>query len=312
MPPLVSVIIPVYNTGRFAAEAIESALAQTYPRVEIIVVDDGSLEPTEWLVKRFAGRIAYYAKPNGGPASARNLGIARSRGELVAFLDADDLWEPHKLAEQAAAMERHPETGLVYTAMAKIDRAGYPLDGEAVVERRPSGRVLTALFMRNIIPTSTVLVHRDCLDAVGLFDEALPVSEDYDLWLRISERYEVAYVPQRLARYRVHPAGISRDPVRAYECEQRVVERAVARFGDRYPELRANLRRRLGRLFFEYGYEFFSQEEFAEAGRQSRASLRHWPADLKVCVYAVASALGEPVVSAVRRLRRRAGSPLST
>ncbi len=304
MPPLVSVIIPAYNAGRFIRETVESALNQTYPHLEVIVVDDGSPQPVAQVVEADPARVRYIRKPNGGPASARNAGLRRSRGELVAFLDADDVWEPDKLAAQVAALEAYPTAGLAYAAVRKIDAEGRPLP-PGPPARRPSGRIFPELFMRNIIPTSTVVVRRSCLEQAGLFDEApeLISVEDYDLWLRVAERFEVVAVDRPLARYRINDAGISRPTARSYGGERLVIERAVARSRASRPELAALLPRRLAQLHFACGHEYFTANRLAEAREQFAQSLRHRPWHLRAVAYYLATCLGSSGVALARRVK---------
>jgi glycosyltransferase involved in cell wall biosynthesis len=171
MTPLVSVIIPAYNPSAALREAVESALGQTHPSVEVIVVDDGSTADTSWVPAAYGGRIRYVRKANGGPASARNAGLALARGTYVAFLDADDVWEPGKLAAQVEAMERHPAAGLAYGPVLRIDGQGRPQGVRRSPQAR-SGLIAGELFMKNFVPTSTVMVRRACFEAAGRFDEA--------------------------------------------------------------------------------------------------------------------------------------------
>ena len=121
--PRVSVVIPTYNYGHLLEQSLESVFAQTYKDYEVILVDDGSTDDTPGIAARYEGRIRYFRKENGGPSSARNEGIRQARGPLIAFLDSDDLWLPHKLAVQTAFADAHPEYGLVYCDMQHVSMA---------------------------------------------------------------------------------------------------------------------------------------------------------------------------------------------
>ena len=160
--PLVSVIVPAYNSSRFIRETVESALRQTHSALEVIVVDDGSTDRVDWVTQLDPGRVTYRWQPNGGPASARNLGVRLSRGTYVAFLDSDDVWEPHKLERQLGEFAQLPQAGLVYTGVVGIDEQGRATSGF-----RPKGgaegRIFERLFENNFITTSTVLVRRASL-----------------------------------------------------------------------------------------------------------------------------------------------------
>ena len=215
MQHLVSVIMPAYNSGRYIAESIRSVQAQTFGGWELVVVDDGSADDTGAVVQRFTAadaRVRYVRRPNGGQAAARNTGLGEARAPLVAFLDADDLWLPEKLEAQLAVLER---TGvdLVYTDGYIFSEEGavspeerfHILPGEA-----RGGEMFRTLFTSNRIGTLSVLVKREALDAVGLFDEdrAYQNSEDYDLWLRLAKWGASFYgMPEKLMRYRRHAAS---------------------------------------------------------------------------------------------------------
>src|SRR5215213_5581398 len=185
MSPLVSVLMPAYNAGRYVAESVESVRAQTFRDWELVVVDDGSADDTGEVVRRFAARdarVRYVRRENGGQAAARNTGLREARGPLVAFLDADDLWLPEKLALQTALMEEKG-VDLVYTdgyifsegGAASPEERFHILPGEA-----RGVEMFRTLFTSNRIGTLSVLVKREALDAVGLFDEdrAYQNSED--------------------------------------------------------------------------------------------------------------------------------------
>ena len=304
--PLVSVVIPAHNAARFIRDTLESALAQTYPHVEVIVVDDGSTEPMRAMVDAYGDRVRYVVQDHRGPSSARNRGIQLSKGEYIAFLDADDLWVPDKLEAQVDLLERQPRMGLVYSAVTRIDNDGQPCAGGDSRRPGPSGRIVEALFMQNFIPTSTVIVRKACFNAVGLFEGtagAVP-GQDYDMWLRIAERYDVAFVPRPLAKYRVHAAGISKRTAQAYQAEQAVVNRTLERHGGPRGEWRRLVRRRYGQLHFEWGEEYFSNGEYREARTQFRKSLRWTPWRLRVSGYWLSTLFGWRAVAALRRLKR--------
>lgn len=209
--PLVSVVIPNHNYAGYLGAAIDSALAQSYSNVEVIVVDDGSTDGSEAVARRYGQRVRWIAQPRQGVSAARNRGIAASRGELVAFLDADDLWRPEKLARQVEQL-RTPAVGVVGCGLAFISPAGDAL-GESV--SGASGRVLEdiALLRWPGAPGfgSTALVRKACFDRVGLFDTELSTAADWDLWRRIACHYEMGMVREPLALYRVHRSSMHRN-----------------------------------------------------------------------------------------------------
>ena len=195
--PRVSVIIPTYNRASLVQEAVASVLAQTYRDFELLVVDDGSTDGTLEALASFAGEIRVLSLPvRRGVSGARNAGIAAAQGEWRAFLDADDLWLPEKLARQMAFMEAHPQLLLSQTEEIWVRR------GLRVNPPRSHAKAGGDIFLRSLerclVSPSAVVLHRRLLDAHGGFDEALPAAEDYDLWLRLAWRYEVGLLPEPL------------------------------------------------------------------------------------------------------------------
>lgn len=181
--PIVSIIIPVYNDEAHVARAVESALNQTMKEVEVVVVDDGSTDNTPEVLHRYAGRIFAIRQGNGGPAAARNTGIAASRGEYLCFLDSDDSISPRKAEIQAALLDTHPEAGLCYGAYQEIDSR----DGRLISVSRTSHTILdrtSGSFPPSfLIPAA--MFRRAWLDKVGGFDEGLRRVEDFDLEYRL-------------------------------------------------------------------------------------------------------------------------------
>jgi glycosyltransferase involved in cell wall biosynthesis len=209
--PLVSVVIPNHNYARFLPEALDSVLKQTYPEIEILVVDDGSTDDSLDVLRRYHGRMRLFRQPNSGVSRARNLGIRESRGELVAFLDSDDAWLPEKLAKQVDLFESRA-LGMVYTGLRFVGE-----DGSARGQTTDglSGWVLRelALLQTPGVPASgsSAVIRRECFDVAGLFDDALSTSADWDLWRRIACRYEIGMVREPLVSYRLHRESMHRD-----------------------------------------------------------------------------------------------------
>ncbi len=207
--PKVSVIVPIYNSERFVAQAIESVLAQTYKNFEIVVVNDGSTDRSYEKIKPYLPLIKYIPQENKGVSSARNTGIKNSEGELIAFLDSDDIWLPEKLELQVKYLNDNPHVGLVHSNISYIDENGesYPPNPDFVTD--VSGMCFKELFEGNCIATSTVLVRQACLDKVGLFAEGIPYAEDYELWMKLSIYYPIRHINEYLIKYRVHDANAS-------------------------------------------------------------------------------------------------------
>lgn len=195
--PWVSIIIPTYNRRDFLREAIRSVLEQSFRDFELIVVDDGSDDGTREMIQReFPGLLTYLYQENQGVSRARNRGLKLAQGEFVAFLDSDDLWLPRKLERQMAFMQSHPEAQICYTDEIWIRRRVRvnPKKKHA----KYSGWIYPRCLPLCIISPSSALMRRGLLEEVGGFDEELPVCEDYDLWLRISARHPIHFLPEKL------------------------------------------------------------------------------------------------------------------
>lgn len=268
--PKVSVVIPAYNCGEFISAAIESALNQTYRDYEIIVVNDGSTDHTGEILKGYNGKIRLFSQENAGPSRARNLAISKAQGEYIAFLDADDIWLPQKLEKQVNILDSHPLVGLV-CSNAYITKDKISTKKKFFCHNQPKGRVLKYLFINNFIITSTVITRLDCFRKLGLFNLALPPAADYDMWLRISEFFDVEYINIPLVRHR-ELGGISRDRVKSF-LNQLVILNKVLK---RHPELRKTLGKKvdyrfaethygLGRAYFFQSKPVPSREEFVKS-----------------------------------------------
>jgi len=194
---LVSVVIPTYNNAEMAPEAVASALAQEYRPIEVIVVDDGSTDETADRLGGLGSDVRVVRLAHGGPAVARNAGIRESSGEFVAFLDSDDLWMPGKLSRCVGLLAAHPEAGVVYTGVRIVEvETGrrYLLEQYA-----KSGWMARDLFLEcRGVNTSTLVVRRRCLEAVGGFDEEFFRAQDWDLMIRLAERFEYVHEPEAL------------------------------------------------------------------------------------------------------------------
>ena len=196
-----SAIIPVYNGERYLAPAIESALAQTYPPLEVIVVDDGSTDETAIVASGFGQQVTYYRQAHTGPGAARNRGIELARGELLAFLDADDLWEPDKLARQVVALETEADLEAVFGSV----RQFYSPDLDVSVARRIR---LIAEVMPGIVP-GTMLIRKDAFLRVGWFVTTLRIGEFIDWHSRAVEaRLRMLMLPEVVMQRRLHEANL--------------------------------------------------------------------------------------------------------
>lgn len=209
MKPIVSAIIPNYNYARYVGEAVESALNQTYQPLEVILVDDGSSDNSLEVIRGFGDRIRIVSQENAGVSAARNNGVRLAGGQLVAFLDADDIWHPQKIEKQVERFRQDSKLGLVHVGVREIDALGNELrrrlDG---LEGKVSDELL--LFNRSVIlgGGSGLMVSREAFNEAGGFDLRLSTSADWDLCYRVTSRYETGFIPEVLLDYRMHGANM--------------------------------------------------------------------------------------------------------
>lgn len=192
----ISVVIPVYNRPVFVKEAIQSVLDQTYPDVELIVVDDGSTDETAHILNQFGNAIRVIHQQNQGVSAARNTGIHNSTGTWIAFLDSDDIWLPEKLTKQMQYVLAHPNTLICQTEeiWIKNGKRLYPKKKH----KKKSGMIFEHCLPLCIVSPSAVMIHKNLFKEYGSFDESLPACEDYDLWLRISCQYPIHLLDEPL------------------------------------------------------------------------------------------------------------------
>jgi glycosyltransferase involved in cell wall biosynthesis len=235
---LASIVMAAYNAAPYIRETVESALAQTYKSVEIIVVDDGSTDGTREVLAPYIERnaITYIRQENKGPSAARNVGIAHSRGEFIAFLDADDIFMPEKVEKQVGYLAAHPECGVSYCGVRHFEDT-HPERLMQLKGNYYSGKdVLPGLLGKNFIITLSVVLRRSAIDMVGGFDESFRRSEDWELWFRLAHHgVQFSYLPEVLAECRLHAGSLSRgsDGWETRVKERRSVLRLVKMFYDR-------------------------------------------------------------------------------
>jgi len=192
----ISVVIPTYNRASFLKEAIDSVLSQTCRDFELIVVDDGSTDDTPALLLSYGKKIKVIKKANKGPSAARNRGIKAAKGEWLAFLDSDDSWKPDKLEKQVQFIKDNPDIKICQTEEIWI-RNGKRVNPRKKHEMH-SGWIYEQCLPMCIVSPSSVMIHREVIEKVGLFDETMLACEDYDLWLRIAPFYPICLVREKL------------------------------------------------------------------------------------------------------------------
>ncbi len=206
-----SVIIASFNGEPFVGEALESVLAQSVPPLEVIVCDDGSSDGTVDVLCSFGDRIRCIRQTNQGVSAARNRAAAGARGRYLAFLDQDDLWERDFLRRQLEAFEEHPDRGLMYADSWVIDSTGRVRGRRSQHLRFAEGRIFEALLRGNFIPIETLVMPSALFRELGGFRVDLSFLEDFDLCLRASRTHAVGFIPEPLARYRIHARNLSHD-----------------------------------------------------------------------------------------------------
>lgn len=224
--PLVSVVITCYNYGRYLETCLKSVQTQTYKNIEILIVDDGSTDASRGIIEDCArqdSRIRPFFQQNSGQAAATNRGILEARGEFVAFLDADDIWYPEKLAKQIPLFA-DPRVGVVYSAATLID-----LDGREYASRQTKrvdkdANFLHHIILENFIPFTSSVVRRECFLKAGLLNSQYRVCTDYDLWLRMAKFYKFDGVEEPLIGYRARPDSLSGNPVEMLHVAREITE----------------------------------------------------------------------------------------
>jgi glycosyltransferase involved in cell wall biosynthesis len=239
--PLVSVIIPTYNRAEIISQTIDNVFDQTYKNVELILVDDGSTDNTQEVLRAYGSRLRVISQKNAGPAAARNRGVEASRGDIIAFQDSDDLWKPTKLERQVALLDQLDSSVpcCLCNALFRIvnNREYTSFDISCISPSQEEGvwlNVAEVLATRFVLFNQTVAIRRSALEKVGIFDESLKYLEDYDLPIRLAIEGPWAFIRDPLVIYREGTANsfsekAARDPIVLKECEVTIFERALNR-----------------------------------------------------------------------------------
>lgn len=272
--PLVSVVIPVYNGERFLGDAIRSVLEQSYGPVQCVVVDDGSSDGSRDIARSFAPDVECVVQRNQGVSAARNAGIAATRGELVAFLDADDVWEARKLELQVPEVVGR-DVGMAYSGFRVVDG-----------DLRPRYEILPSGFDRRLLGAAlmngygfgfsfTALVTRDVIDRCGPFDTRLSVSADLDYVLRLAQITDIVGVAHALALYRIHGRSQMHNDVALLEHDHRLILDQFFPDGDMY--VRRHRHRGIANRHLHIAAGLASEGAFQSASRHALTALRTSP-----------------------------------
>jgi glycosyltransferase involved in cell wall biosynthesis len=290
--PLVSVVIPTYNCAQYLPETIQSILSQSWQDLEIIIVDDGSTDNTQEVVQGFdPKRVTYlYQANSGGPSRPRNKGIQQANGRYIALVDSDDILLPGKIERAVRMLVQEPQLGLVFTDFAKFDevRGQYPgafLDTYEYFRKLPKKQVgeseyvidaasaYDGLISENYIGTSSVVMPKEVFSQIGLFDESLSGPEDFDMWLRITSRYDIGFIDMVGHRYRIRADSImARGDRKLIPQLLRIMRK---QFGKSPPDaLRKKIHKRIARQLWALGYCHQTSEEMKLARKQYMLSLK--------------------------------------
>jgi glycosyltransferase involved in cell wall biosynthesis len=235
--PVVTVVIPAYNAERYVSEALASVRGQMED-MEVLVVDDGSTDGTVKAAEAFAGAfdLTVLQQKNGGPSAARNIAIRRARGRYCAFLDADDLMLPGRLAAQVELLDQDPNLALVHTDLMTFDERGIIHRTRRAFSDPRGGMVLDRLLLDNFITTSTVMARTEHVIEAGLFNVKRPISHDFELWLQMAARWKIAFIDRPLAQYRYCAGSVSANKLASARDALDVIEA----FWREHPEIRRN------------------------------------------------------------------------
>jgi glycosyltransferase involved in cell wall biosynthesis len=267
----VTAVIPTYNRAKMVVEAVESALGQTRPPDEIIIVDDGSTDDTRHAVAHYGDRLRYIRQDNSGPAAARNHGIRVASGDFIAFLDSDDLWVKDRLEQQLAALAVHPGLDLIFGLEEKF-APGRQFDVREIKEQEvweclnSAGSLVPdpfgLLLKENFIPTSSVLFRRSCIATVGPLDSTVEPAEDYEFWFRFAlQGFRFGFINAVLCRRRMHQGNI----VNQWAAMAGSVAEVLRRYRDHSPAHRQRALRRLSGLHYDLGSHLLYRREFGRA-----------------------------------------------
>jgi len=297
--PKVSVVIPTYNRAKLLKRAIRSVLNQTYQNFEIVVVNDGSTDNTEEVVKKFQKqdeRIRYiWYKENKGEAAARNTGIKAARGKYIASQDNDDEWLPEKLKKQIKAFQNaSPKVGVVYTGFWKLqgDKKIY-IPSSAIAQKE--GNIYNSLLKINFIGTPATLIRKECFERVGMFNERLRNFVDWEMWLRISKHYYFKYIKESLVNAYYGCGNVS------YNNETAVAALEFI-FKEHFEDIKKN-RKLLIRYCSDIGHAYCLQGQTKQGRVYILQAIKAYPFSIKLLMMAFLSLFNTALYKTVVKMK---------
>jgi len=325
--PKVSVIIPTFNCGSYISEGIDSALNQTFKDFEIIIVDDGSTDNTKEIVQEYIEKhpkiIKYFYQSNQGVASARNKGIMESKGEYIAILEADDVWLPEKIRMQVKILNENSDAAMVYTdaemfegdhliraSLCHSTHANQKIDGFRKKIQQcqfNDGTILKEslfdeLLFGNLIVTLSVVMRKNCLSDVGNFDSHLAI-DDYDYWIRISEKFPIIYLNKITTRYRYRENSLSgKNSLRSARYNE-FGAKAIEKVLKKYPNKKNILAKRISLLYRTSCWSYLNNLNLDKTREMAFKSLCYYGFQPKLYLYILISFLPVNFVRLVKKIK---------
>jgi len=305
----VAVILPCYNAEGTVQRALDSVFRQTFRDFHIYAVDDGSTDQTLRILQANAQRCSSISQPHAGPAAARNRALRISKSRFIAFLDADDEWLPAKLERQIELLNKQPDIGLACSHYF-LNESPNETPRLFPMQRPSAGQLFDSLARNCFISTPTVVIRRNCLDEVGLFRESLPVSEDFNLWLRIAARWRVSWLQEPLAIVHKHPLSLSGTVPDGERLRTGIValQDVKASCGELSPSELNSLHLALAERFYFYGSFLLKTGEAHDSRSALSSALRfqpsHWRAMAKFALSYLPARLSRPLMSLKTKFRR--------
>lgn len=301
---LVSVIVPVYNRADLIGSTIRSILAQTYSSFEIIIINDGSTDDTLDVLNKFVQehpeKITILNQNNSGQVTARNNGIKNAGGEYIAFLDSDDTWLPHKLEKQMPLFRQG--VGLVYSGINEVDESGRILR-TVPCEKDMRGDIYRQLLIKNRMTGGSVVVKRDAIEKVGIFDPSLKAAENWDLWIRISKEFSVDYVDEPLVNYLKHEGNMSADSPVMLNATKCILQKHLLDVPSD-PLLEGTYKKAYANYYYRYGIYYYSRGQYHEARREFRKSLSFCANNMDIYIRIFRSYLGKNINRFFSRMKK--------
>ena len=313
--PKVSVITPTYNQAQYITESIQSALDQTFQDFELIVVDDGSTDNTRAVVDSYQDpRIRYIYQENRGVSAAINTGIKSSTGEYIVLLASDDMWLPRNLELQVKLLDSRPDIALALSDMyvfnsdtgANLGRMWQDVPDHYLRELHDGTRAPLNEFLSwgiTLFAIVTTVMRRKVFDEVGYFDESLPCCEDYDMFVRMLQRFSIGIINEPLVRYRVHQASLSRSGI-AYPGTLRALNKIISSYSLSREHIKLIRRNKLSRTHFDYGCEKIFAGEIALGRKALLAAIRANPWWFRPYLYFAFSLLGSRLIQVLKSWKK--------